>query len=308
MQVLYFSPVTWSNTDFYRTTGVLPFINYPEIILRDISHFGRLTQWDLKGADVLILQRPSTPDQLGLLKLAKQCGLKVVVDYDDDCLNVDKLNPTYIQYEQQKPFVKKCIEEANEVWTSTQGVKDSFGRGVIIPNALNDYLLPKCVPKSETNKVIWRGSSTHEADIYEHADEIVELINSHQELDFYFIGHRFTYLEQRCGDNFTSVDGMPLMQYFTSIRELNPCAMIFPLCDNLLNRSKSNISLIEATWCGAEYFGNKSLPEFNLPFVTSLEQFPNANCHANAVKYIEENLLLSQINSKRVNSLLTLAK
>lgn len=667
-QILYYSPIIWSNTDFYRTTGVLPFINHPELVFRDISHFGTINQWDLNGASVLIIQRPGTPKGLELLRLAKQCGVRTVVDYDDDCLNVNQLNPTYLQYEQQRPYILSCIEEADEVWVSTQAVSESFGRGIVIPNALNTELLGKCAPfNSESNKVVWRGGfcfdeetevltdsgfkyfkdlngdeyiatlgendsleyqeiddyfeyhykgemhyykslyvdclvtpnhkiysssarhgkyelktsesvfgekkyfkmnckwygddieffkmplvketsvilkweiddflmffgfwisdgwtwasktgttgqtglalfkgdevtneilrildkynfkytkrykegefnslticdnnlfnylrqfgkahqkfipkwilnlskkhltlflkwylkgdgceewvegrsqarirastsskklvdglvelaikidwaasvknrgirkgkysekvgyiinqrhesfdvsflknsvrnflqtpihgreqhkvnydgmvycvtvpnhvlyvrrngkcywsgNSHEADIYYNADFIVEMVNKHPELDFYFIGHRFTYLEQRCGSNYTSVNSMPIMQYFSYLRDLKPRAMIFPLCDNLLNRGKSNISWIEASTYGAAYFGNTMLREFNLSGTLPLIGFDNLIHNENAlntthdlsVENIQDKLLLSKINLLRVKSLLSL--
>lgn len=314
-QVLYFSPIIWSNTDFYRTTGVLPFINHPDLCLRDVSHFGRLTQWDLVGSDVLIMQRPCNPDHLKLIKLAKQCGLKTIADFDDNILNVDQFNPAYRQYQQQHPFIKQCIEEADEVWVSTESIRESFGRGLVVPNAHNDYLLGELQPFNfKSKRVVYRGGHSHQADMYEHADEMVALVNSHPDLDFYFIGDRFTYLEQRCGDNYNSVDMMGLTQYFDYLKQMRPLAMIFPLRDTLLNRGKSNISMMEAHFAGAAYFGNINLPEFSHPFNMPIEAFsyqignPDylSKRHSEGSAYINQNRLLSQVNELRVKSLLSL--
>lgn len=304
--VLYYSPSIWGNTDFYRTTGVLPFINHPELQLRDVSHFGTISQYDLIGSDIIIIQRPCTPDNLQLIKLAKNCSLKVILDYDDDVLNVDMFNPTFIQYKVQREIILECIELADEVWCSTIGVKQSFGKGIIIPNSLNVKLLGQCIEhNTDSNVVVWRGGSSHEADIYENADEIVDLVERYPEINFYFIGHRFTYLEQRCGDNFNSVEGMPITQYFQYLKQLKPKAMIFPLRDTPLNRSKSNISWIEATWSGAEYFVNKDLPEFSLDCMGSLKGMTGSD-HSSSKKYIEENLTLDKINQLRINSILNI--
>lgn len=309
MQVLYYSQTIWSNTDFYRTTGVLPFINHRDIFMRDISHFGHIAQWDLARADVMIMQRPCTPDHLRLIKLAKKCRLKVIIEYDDDVLHVDAYSPVYQQYKQQKYIILEMIDLADEVWVSTAAIAKSLQRGIIIPNALNNYLLGPCSAANTTsNKVVWRGGMTHEADIYENLDGIIAMIEGHPELDFYFIGHRFIKLEMALDKaklgNYYAVDSMPIMQYFDYLKRLKPLAMIFPLCDTLLNRGKSNISFLEAAWCGAEYFGNKTLPEFDLPFVHSLEDFPNGGAHYDAVQYIEENLMLSKVNKMREESLL----
>jgi hypothetical protein len=311
MQVLYYSPTIWSNTDFYRTTGVLPFIKNTEITLRDISHFGKINQWDLQSSDAIIIQRPCNPDHMKLLKLAKKCGLKVIVEYDDAVLHVDMYSPVYQQYKEQKYIILEMIDLADEVWVSTKTIADTFGRGIIIPNALNEYILGNCAEfNSNSNKVVWRGGSAHEADVYEHIEEIKVMVNDNQNLDFFFIGHRFIKLEMALDKlrlrNYYAVDQMPVMQYFDYLKKLKPKAMIFPLCDTVLNRGKSNISLIESAWCGAEYFGNKTLPEFDFPFTHSLSDFPVGSAHKEAVEYVEENLLLSKVNLLREQSLLTL--
>jgi len=311
MQVLYYSQTIWSNTDFYRTTGVLPFINHPDIHLRDISHFGHITQWDLASVDILIMQRPCTPDHMKMIRLAKKCGIKVIVEYDDDVLHVDAYSPVYQQYKEQKYIILEMIDTADEVWVSTNNIALSFGRGIVIPNALNDYILGQCSAANTTsNKVVWRGGMTHEADVYENFDQIMAMIADNNNLDFYFIGHRFIKLEMALDKagigNYYSVECMPIMQYFDYLKRLKPKAMIFPLCDTPLNRGKSNISFLEATWAGAEYFGSNNLPEFNLPYVHPMTEFPNGSSHYEAVGYVEENLLLSKINLLRQNSLLTL--
>lgn len=315
MKVLYYSPTIWANTDFYRTTGVLPFINHPEIILRDISNFGTVNQWDLKSSDVIIVQRPSTPKSLSLIDLAKTCGLKVISDFDDDILNVDFLNPTFIQYQHQKDIILQCIDKSDEVWCSTASINESIGRGITIPNSLNDFLFDNRTDfNSYSNKIVWRGSAAHEADMYEKAAEIVEMVNGSPEFDFYFIGHRFTYFEQRCGNNYNSVESMPITQYFAYLKQLKPIVMIFPLCNTKLNQGKSNISWIEASWAGSAYFGNTMLPEFNKKGTLPIEQFESIihnldtmeSAHKASVLEIKENLLLSNVNELRINSLLNI--
>lgn len=314
-KVLYYSPTIWGNTDFYRTTGVLPFISHPELILRDISHFGQINQWDLIGSDILIIQRPCNPNHLNLIKLAKQCKLKVILDFDDDILNVNKYNPTYIQYQQQRETIIECLDIADEIWCSTIGVKNSLNKGIVIPNCLNVDVLGQCADFNfDSNIIVWRGSNSHNADMYENPEFIIDFINSNTQFEFFFIGERFTYLEMRCGDNFNSVEGMPITQYFDYIRELKPLGLIFPLQDNILNRAKSNISWIESTLVGAAYFGNTMLPEFNIIGTMPIEEvdFLSKNIevmqcgHSLSKKYIEEYLTLDKVNQLRINSLLSL--
>lgn len=314
-KVLYYSPTIWGNTDFYRTTGVLPFINHPELILRDISHFGQINQFDLIGSDIIIIQRPSTRQHLDLILLAKKCGLKIISDFDDDLLNVDVFNPTFVQYQQQRNTVLQCIKNSNEVWCSTEAIQQSLGKGMVIPNALNTEIIGDCAEYNYlSNKVVWRGGSSHEGDMYENPDKIVKFVNDNPDLDFYFIGHRFTYLEMRCGDNFNSVEGMPIQQYFAYLKQLQPKALFFPLRDTQLNRAKSNIAFIEASWAGAAYFGNTLMPELCIGGALEIHHIEKNIwkndtlnfAHRSSKKHIEENLTLKKVNELRIKSLLNL--
>ncbi len=324
-KILYMS--MWLNdaSSYYRLMP-LEYLNNPEFTIERKPYSGDITFSTFIGYDVLIMERPSSGADLNAIKLAKQCGLKTILDYDDDLLHVDMYNPLYSAYEQSKQTIIDALMEADEVWVSTEGLAHSFRfyagkKTVVIPNSHNDYIQPIANKKPfnpNTKKAIWRGGASHEADVYERAEDIVKLINKHDDWFFQFIGFRFVYLEQRCGDNYLPVYPMPLLQYFEYMADENPNILIFPLADTLLNRSKSNISWIEATYCGAMYFGNTNLPEFNKKHIQPIDALWDGDNFLNwpvlqEVSYfynkdswteICDTLLLSNVNKIREQRLL----
>ena len=321
LQVLYMY-LYEADPIFYYRLAVLKYINSPDIEFTRRSYSGEITWATLQQYDVLILERPSGVHDLQMIKLAKQVGVKVIVDFDDDCLNVDIMNPMYQQFNQSKPIVMESLVLADEVWVTTKTLKNSFSlynrNIVVIPNGHNDSLFPieqKREFNPNTKKAVWRGGQSHEADVYSSAKELIKIINGNKKWGFHFLGDRFMYLQLNCGANYNAVSPMPLMQYLTTIRDANPNIVFHPLQDNLFNRSKSNISFLESSYAGAAFVGNKNLPEFDKHFIFSFDNFGEVlKMDMESLKianqlsweYIVENLLLSDINKIRVERLLNI--
>lgn len=314
---LYTDDATWA----YRM-AILSAIKHPDLIIEQKPYAGNIT-WSLfSGYDALILERPSSNNDLSIIKLAKQMGLKVIADYDDDCLHVPPLNPMWHFYQQCKPVLMECLTLADEIWVSTQALKKSYSllnsNIHVIPNAHNDTIFhveQKRGFNHKTKKAIWRGGESHEADVYEIAPELIKIINKNKKWQFQFVGCRFVYMELRCGDNYQPVSQMPLMQYFDYMGKESPNIVFHPLQDNLFNRSKSTISFLEASYAGAAFVGNKNLQEFDMPFIYSIDYLGGLlkeNIEvlklANLMswEYIQEHLLLSKINLLRTERLLTI--
>jgi hypothetical protein len=308
---------TWA----YRM-AVLSAIKHPDLIIEQKPYSGNIT-WSLfSGDDILILERPSSGHDLSIIKLAKQMGLKIVVDHDDDCLHIPPMNPMWHHYQQCKQVVMECLALADEVWVSTPSLKKSYSllnpNIYVIPNSHNDYLFPvenKKAFNHKTKKAFWRGGGSHEADVYEVAPELIKIINKNKKWHFQFVGCRFIYMEMRCGDNYTPVSQMPLLQYHEYMSAENPNLVFHPLQDNLFNRSKSNIAWLEATYAGAAFLGNKNLPEFDKECILSINALKEIGkfdfdqlelTNLMSWEYIQENLLLSKINLLRTERLLAI--
>lgn len=313
----------WDNdATFFLRLAILTYLKHPDFTIERKPYNGDITWSTFLGYDVLVLSRPSSPHDLSIIKLAKQCGLKVITDYDDDIIHLPELNPMWHHYQQCKSDAMECISLSDEVWVSTKGVKKSFAllnsNIHVIPNSLNDYLHPvdKKKPFNEGGKkAIWRGGGAHQADVYEVAESLVQTINNNKDWHFQFVGDRFVFLEQRCGDNYLPVSLMPLMQYMEYLHTENPQAVFHPLVTNRFNEGKSNLAWIEATYAGAAFFGNTKLHEFNKNGIIDFSQLETGmttnfellkDCNEESWEYILENLLLSNVNLIRQQRLLNI--
>lgn len=319
--VKYYSPMPSDSTSFYRASGVFPFIKSNEFNLVDISHITHFSWADFSGCDIFILQRPFTVEHLSLLTLAKDMGSKIIIDMDDDLWNVPQENPTHQMYMSSQDTLNACVGFADEVWVSTQSIKESalqVNKNVhVINNAWNDYMFPTANKKPfnpNTKKVTWRGGASHSADVLEIADDLLKTINENQDWTFTFMGDRFTYLEQRCGDNYQILPGMTIINYFKYIQQDNANIFIFPLVDNKFNQGKSFISWLEGTYAGSSFLGNTKLPEFNGDFVYNISDlndvinyYPSSLSQNNECswEYICDNLLLSKVNKQREGRILS---
>lgn len=315
-KVLYYAMNEHDATSLYRIAGVLPFLPKTEYELINGCEIKDFSWAVFTDVSVFILQRPCFESHFNLIKLAQSFGVKVIVDYDDNLLAVDVNNPTFVQYRDNKFNMIACLKAADEVWVSTESLGQVYGKYnktvTVIPNAHNDYLFPIANKRSfneKTKRVLWRGGQSHEADVYEVADELVNIVNANKDWEFQFWGQRFIYMELRCGNNYVVEPMTELSNYFENLLIYNPNIVIFPLCDTEFNAGKSNIAWLEGTYAGAAVFANGKLPEFNKPGIADMEHLSDQlqsgdnsdikEANENAWQYILDNLLLSKINLLR---------
>jgi|VirMetMinimDraft_7_1064189.scaffolds.fasta_scaffold41959_3 hypothetical protein len=329
--ILTISPYAGDGTSFYRAAGVIPFLKkeYNDITITDLSHRNDLDWNDYVGYNVVILQRPFNDQHLKTITLLKKLNTKVIIDYDDDLLNLDSHNPYFAGYTRSKDNIEAICSLADEIWVSTESLMKTFSvyneNITIIPNAHNDYLFPikeKRKFNINTKKVSYRGGKTHELDVYNHFEEWLSIINDNQDFEFSFLGARFPYLETKCGDNYLIVEGLHIMEYFNYFFNLSPNIFIYPLEDTKFNQGKSNISWIEATYAGAvvlapnninEFLGKPGMLNFNEKFIDMFNRIKTDYKVLEILNelswtYIQNNLLLSQVNQLRYNSILDVQK
>jgi glycerol-3-phosphate cytidylyltransferase-like family protein len=308
---------------FYRTSGVLKYIE--GISITNLNRLNNVYGWEsLIGYDTLIYQRPSHEPHIALIELAKDMGIRVILDYDDDLLNVPFHNNASITLKDQRANIKKAIYLADEVWVTTPSIKHvykPYNKNIhIIPNAHNDYLFKvddKKVVKRNNKLMAYRGGASHEADVYQNINDIVEMINENTDWTFRFQGSRFKHIEERCMDNMECTDPSTLMQFFKDYHNLNANIAFFPLLTNVFNFGKSNISLLEATYAGSAFLGNKELNEFKHSFVADISKgvydtFKEVKddfdllekMNSEAWDWIVSERLLSNVNKLRIDRLL----
>lgn len=268
-------PTTW-----YRATGVFPYIDHPDLTFKNIHGLTQYAWNDLAGAHILFIQRPFAEAHIYLIKLAKDMNIRVITDYDDDLLNVPSHNNTAITYAEQKKNTKMCLHLSDEVWVTTPALKESykpFNRNIhVIPNAHNNFCFPVKDKRPFTkgrNLAIYRGGASHADDVNQNVNDLVETINENLHWRFMFMGAEYKMIFDRTSDKNTYyVQPQTIIQFYKYLHEENPNLVFFPLLNNKFNQSKSNIALIEATYAGACFMGNKKCKEFDHPFVTDISE------------------------------------
>lgn len=313
-----------SGSSFYRIQGVLPFIDNPLIKIDDLTH-KTWTSWSaLVGYDILIFHRPFEAIHADVINQARNMGIWVIADYDDDVLNIPDIHASYDLYKENRANILLSIRQADEVWVSTPCIRETFynfNHNIhIIPNAHNDYLMPVEYKKSfnpANKKVVYRGGNTHRLDLKHSSNELVKLAAENKDWEFTFIGvidNQEFFDDNKDNTNVFLTSKTPIVQYLTYLQGLNAAIMICPLDEHKLNRGKSNISWIEGTYAGTAFFGNKLLPEFNISTILPLSLLSRSisenhigtlkKCNEESWQYIKNHLLLSNINKIRIERLL----
>lgn len=130
-------------------------------------------------ADVLVLQRQTSPDVLQLMRYLKSKGTKIVFEFDDNFHCLPPSNPNHVHYSNGKPATKTMesfIREADVVTVSTPGLKDEYAKFNpnihVCYNSVDDAQFARFADRELTGfpkrdgeiRIGWAGSDTHRAD------------------------------------------------------------------------------------------------------------------------------------------------
>ena len=328
-KIIILDPTIKSAVSFYRSVGPFSYLHKLD------PHFSfeildRFNDWTWIGKDILFLQRPYAPDHLQAMEEARKSNLKIWVDTDDLLHDIPKYNPNYRVFNNPKQKYldnnKQAIKEADVVTVSTEKLREYYSayndNVKVIENAHNDYIFPFTKYIGDVHKTIgWRGSTTHRMDLLSVAEQFVNLSKQNKDWRWVFMGNDLWYITELIAGSVQEVPERSFSVYFEMLRKINFAVMVFPLIDNDFNRAKSSNALLEATYGGSVCIA-PDLPEFNKPgclcykdpqkFAYYVEKcmqsksFREEN-YEKAYKYINENLLLSKINRKRLDVIKELA-
>lgn len=249
-------------TSLYRGIGPLGSLRHqmPNLNLNFVTEYSWAT---FKLNDVFFIQRPYSSQHLGMIQMAKDNGVKVWLDYDDDLFSVPISNPAYGVYSRDhvKKDIAMMINLADHVSVSTDFLKRQLQLGpqplnkniTVIPNAFDDDLFGYRTPPSSPRRplVFWRGSTTHQKDLFTHMEDIMEVVNTNSKWSFLFQGDKPWFLFEKLGGNAIFADPLDPTQYFRQIHESKPSVTMVPLHECDFNKSKSNIAWIEGAFFGS---------------------------------------------------------
>jgi hypothetical protein len=298
---------------YYRGFG--PLMKIKELSLRSLD-LKNINWLDMNNIDLVYMGRPDNPDFIKLIELCQTMHIPVWMDWDDDILALPSYNPAYKHFESMKNTIKKAISMVDIVTVSTPALVESFkdlnNNIEVIPNAWNDFNFPMQKKDNNNESILWRGSDTHRDDLLEVLEPMAKVSKNFVNWLFMFIGSNVWYITNYL-QKAHNVDGLHMLHYMKLLAESKAAVFQAPLVDNKFNRSKSNISWLEATFSGAAFIG-PDLPEFNRPGIVkynslekyqyNLEKLLNSKeyrqkKYKESFDYIQENLLLSKVNEKR---------
>lgn len=298
----------------------------------------------LHRADWIVYHTPMDTSILGQIASAKQMGVRIWVDMDDLVINgaIPPANPAgfFFRPESVQKTLRFSLEAADVISVTTQSLKFALvswwqvnpNKIHVIPNALPDSVWRNRQEPQQREKplVMWRGSITHEGDLY----RFREAFQPNDGLQYLFYGSvpwvLYEAYDGKLKDLAIKDWRVGMFNYFDDLKSEKPTYMVVPLENIPFNQAKSNIAFLEGALAGAVTIAPAFMQEFNVPGVWTFGQKnPKGSQHythelaaifkkigngqvsqeeqmelyRQTCRTIEENYLLSITNRKRLELL-----
>ena len=322
MKLTTFTSSKSQATDYYRSIGPFTRLALQKKFEHIICHQEKAMWYDIYNTDIVLIQRPNSTASLGIMADAKRMGKKVIIDFDDHLLDVPEDNPAAHYF--SNPKVQKQIADtflfADAVIVSTKKLYELYypicqGKipMFVIPNGWNPTDLPMFDIKQQhkPTRFVWRGGSTHFADLHTVKAEINQMLEMDTEVTFFGLNKFMMYDLNKKAIN---VDWSSMFVYFTFMQRIEGDFGFYPLVRNDFNLCKSNIFAIECIANGMPVLADNYFPEFNMPgvikytdpaqfleFVTDIVKgnIDKADYVKAGRTYIRETLHIDLLNRKR---------
>jgi len=318
----------------YRSRGTFPWLHKETNgqIVVERHEMRDFNPADLVAADVVFMDRPVEPHALGVIQAAKLRGKKVWVDFDDYIWDIPRGNnarPYYLDQNNMK-MVEKAITSADVVTVTTPYLQKAYSQlnpnTVVIPNCWDDY----CFPENEWHEVesqhspariAWRGSNSHNADIYHARGVIAEILRHPQHFDFKQFGGDDPHFIEGFDPATQMVPWSDLFVFWRRFFSAGIDYVFFPLIDHPFNKGKSNIVWIEAAIAGAVVIAPQHAPAFDVPGVIRYKdnqhakkvfqdikagKYDKVDLVSKAREYLKQHYRLTEINRLRFSVALQL--
>ena len=234
----------------------------------------------LKYTAAIVIFRPTTENQETFIQHYKRkrgrFGFKIFADFDDIVFDLDgkQTIPTYnITRIDVKPvgvIMERCLGDIDGVTVTTEWLKRCMEYRFGLKHV---KLLPNAVPRfffgyREMNlvggdlkkpRVLYAGSTTHfkEGDDGDFAGPWLPWLKDAVAKDRIEL-HLFNVPDclQEYKERITVHKNVSTIEFPATIANINPNFYLAPLQDNVFNRAKSNLKLLEATAIGAVLLGS----------------------------------------------------
>lgn len=316
-------------TSFLRAMGAFthPTLKPHVDILREPLSQNWVFDWSyFWEADVIYLHRPSNLHDRQIIDRAKQMGVPLWIDLDDDLTAVTPDNPVFHVYNSVEVLetIEFACKEADILSCGgslhAARLRKELSREVhLIPGALDDRLLNLKKPFQMSRKISWRGSESHRTDLLFYQEEIKSLIDVHSLVPKFF-GLNPYFLDWDGRRQIQWLGQKNVFDFYIALTSTNSAFHMHPMVDTWFNRVKSNLCYTDATLAGSVLCA-PNFPEFNRPgifrfeannkkaFYKTMENMFNstelelAKAHNLAWTWIKDNILLSRVNKIRLEIL-----
>lgn len=312
---------------YYRGNGVIPKLRYLDPTI-EVEYIDKLDWHSIADTDLMYIERPVHQQYFDAIRRAKDFGVPVWADIDDNYFDIPIYNEVpyrMFMNDACHQRTKKALALVDHITVTTEELRQFYKKinpaVTVVPNAFNDYNYKLRYCFSEKKLVNWRGSDTHRGDMDLVKHEMWKNAAEHPDWTWSFVGGGDSLWSithgLHPGEGIKNCIVQPFVavtDYLRYLYELNPAIQVNPLVNNNFNHSKSNCSWIEATYAGAVIIG-PDFPVWRKPGIknfTTPESFGEAlselqrdipgrkKMYDASFDYINENLLLSNVNKKRL--------
>lgn len=224
-------------------------------------------QW----ADILYFARNDVPDYLAIAGGLKEAyKKKLVFDFDDNVQATRPYNPGYRSFHPNSANMMWNIKSCgvmDAMTASTNNLKEYYTRYqpniYVCPNGIDyterdknfkkSYRGSKLFKKKEGEiRIGWSGSSSHWENLQRAEKAVLDILRKYPQTTFYFtglFGGLFNDPKLIAEGRIRTVGFANLKQYGSLLKESNYDIAIAPLADNMFNRAKSNLRILEYASC-----------------------------------------------------------
>ena len=225
-------------------------------------------------ADIVILQRPFSDACVQIARMAKLADCKIWLDWDDDLTSISSCNKAweFYQFPGLADNLATLQDLADKITVSTECLAGVYSRHpnkvVVVPNSIEDRLIPDEPPTPTRKAVMWRGSESHMHDLATYRDAMIRWAEEFSPgWQAVFFGKDPALVLHGMPEG--SWHNIPEVQYYEMMSTLRKFAApihIVPLADTKFNRGKSNLAYLEATVAGSAVLA-PNWPEWQRPGV-----------------------------------------
>jgi glycosyltransferase involved in cell wall biosynthesis len=233
--------------------------NIPGRALAGAGHDVQLADWvspeRLQASDVVIMQRPSQPASVQLVRGLRHQGKTVVIDMDDDLWNIHPSNPVRASWEQpeQRTSLEESIRGATLATAATPELAElmrPLNRNVVVlPNMLAREDWPAVMPEAPKNERLvigWAGSQHRTFDLQLLAGVLERILDEHENVEARLVG--MPQVPFREHPRIHVLPPVPIEEYPALLAEFD--IGMAPVVDGRFNRCKSDLKFLEYSMAG----------------------------------------------------------